>query len=250
MSLIYARTEFIRRGRDGANLFFILALPVAMYLVFGPNAGSTDGRSGHGSTEFYVMVSMALYGAATAMTTLTGSAATEVSQGWGRQLALSPLSTGAFVTTKVLVALAYSAICIAVLFAVGAATGATADAGWRWAACAGIVLLGSSIFALYGLAVGLVFRSDSALGIASALLTLFAFFGNVFLPLDGTMLDIARFTPLYGVVGLARWPLLEGAVVGQSEPDSLLGLIGNVLGWAVLFGTAAVLAVRRSRARR
>ncbi|MGO3886854.1 MAG: ABC transporter permease [Mycetocola sp.] len=250
MSLIYARTEIVRRGRDIGNLFFIIALPVAMYLVFGPNADYPSSESGNGNTIFYVMVSMALYGAATAMTSLTGSAATEIAQGWGRQLALSPLGSARFVATKVTVAVVYSALCIAVLFTVGAFTGARVDDLWRWAACAILVLLGSSIFALYGLAVGLLFRSDSALGVASALLTLFAFFGNVFLPLSGAMLDIARFTPMYGVVGLARWPLLEGDVIGQDQPDSLWLLIANVVGWAVIFGAIAVLALRRSRARR
>jgi ABC-2 type transport system permease protein len=65
---------------------------------------------------------------------------------------------------------------------------------------------------------GLVFRSDGAATLASISLTFFGFFGNVFMPLDGTMLDIARFTPMYGVVALARWPLTDGVLTtGQTD---------------------------------
>ena len=37
-----------------------------------------------------------------------------------------------------------------------------------------------------------------------------AFLGNIFFPLSGVMLTIAKFTPLYGYVALARYPLTEG----------------------------------------
>lgn len=249
MSLIYARTEFVRRSRDIGNLFFILVLPVVLYLVFGPST-EQPGSFEHGNVVFYLMVSMALYGAATAMTSLTGSAATEIAQGWGRQLALSPLTPARFIGTKILIAALFAGISTAVVFTVGALTGAEADGLWRWLASAAIVLAGSSVFGLYGLAVGLLFRSDSALGVASGLLTVFAFFGNVFMPLGGTMLDVARFTPMYGVVGLARWPLLEGEVVGVEQADGLLPLLLNVLAWTAVFAAIVALSMRRSRARR
>ena len=70
--------------------------------------------------------------------------------------------------------------------------------------------LGSALFAIYGLAICLVFRGENAAGIASGLIVVMAFLGNVFTPMDGLMLDIGRFTPLYGYAALARYPLSEG----------------------------------------
>eukprot|EP01032_Pedospumella_encystans_P004278 gene4278-5065_t len=97
-----------------------------------------------------VMVSMAAYGAVTATTTVAGAAATEQTMGWGRQLALTPLSPLAFVAIKTAVAMAVAAVPIALIYAIGAATGSSGNAV-DWLASAGIAWLGSALFAVYGL---------------------------------------------------------------------------------------------------
>ncbi|MGO3088752.1 MAG: ABC transporter permease [Galactobacter sp.] len=252
LSMTYLRIELIRQFRDGFTLFFTLALPAVMYLIFGAGAEWGDiriGAGGEGNVTFSVMVSMAAYGVVTAMTSLTSSAAAESAQGWGRQLAMTPLGNGGYTVTKVLVALFYSVLSIVVVYVLGFFTGAEAGPTWRWFACAGITLGLGSIYGLYGLAVGLIFKSDTATGLASALLTFFAFFGNVFMPLSGTMLTIAHYTPLYGVVALARWPLTEGAV-DETLTDPLWQPVLNVVVWALIFLALALYGVRRSRARR
>ena len=78
-----------------------------------------------------VMVGMACYGAATGASTLCGQAALERVHGWSRQLALTPLSTAAYVATKAVVASLTAAVAVAVTFAVAAAGGvAPGPAGW------------------------------------------------------------------------------------------------------------------------
>ena len=42
------------------------------------------------------------------------------------------------------------------------------------------------------------------------MIVVLAFLGNVFTPMSGFMLDLGRFTPLYGYVALARFPLTDG----------------------------------------
>ena len=66
-----------------------------------------------------------------------------------------------------------------------------------WIATAGLTLVAALPFAFYGLAVGLLFRSDAAIGAASGVLVVFAFLGNVFMPLGGVLLDIGKFTQQY-----------------------------------------------------
>lgn len=248
ISTTMLRIEGVRQLRNPYTLAFTLAMPVAMYLLFGAGAGYAGLSAGNGNVSFYVMTSMAAYGTAVAMSSLTSLAATEARQGWGRQLAMTPLSTAGYAITKLLTAVAFAALALAAVFTAGWLTGAQVDDVWRWVATAGIILGLGLTYGLYGLGVGLFFSSDSAAALASISMTFFAFFGNVFMPLDGVMLDIARFTPLYGFVALARWPLTEGLLTtGQS--DELWMVLTNVVVWLAVFAALVTVGVKRSRAR-
>jgi ABC-2 type transport system permease protein len=96
------------------------------------------------------------------------------------------------------------------------------------------------------------FRSESSVTIASAGLVLLAFLGNLFVPLSGAILDIARFTPMYGYSGLAHWPQLHGKLIAADDEtgsDPMWALILNFVAWSVIFGLISVWAVRRGRRR-
>lgn len=241
----YARLDLRRQLRDRIGMFFIVALPTFMFLVFGLG---TDDSVGSANVAMYVMVSMAAYGAVTATSSVAGSAATEQVMGWGRQLGLTPLRPLAFVAAKAAVAMAVAAVPVALIFAIGAATGARGD--WTdWTLAALAVWLGSALFAIYGLAVCLVFRGPNAAGIASGMVVVMAFLGNVFTPMSGFMLDLGRLTPLYGYAALARYPLTEGQLPMGAGHDPLWLPVANVLAWTVIFSLLAMWGVRRSRAR-
>jgi ABC-2 type transport system permease protein len=110
------------------------------------------------------------------------------------------------------------------------------------------VWVGSALFAIYGLSMSLVFRGPNATGIASGMIVIMAFLGNVFTPMSGLLLDIGRLTPLYGYAALARFPLTNGWLpVGGRDPLWLP--VANVLAWTVIFSLLALWGVRRSRAR-
>ncbi|MFJ2502724.1 ABC transporter permease [Microbacterium sp. AGC62] len=242
------RIEGVRQLRNPYTLAFTLAMPVAMYLLFGAGMGFGSLSAGHGNVSFYVMTSMAAYGTAVAMSSLTSLAATEAKQGWGRQLAMTPLTTAGYALTKLLTSVAFAALALVAVFAAGMMTGAEVEDGWRWVATAGIILGIGLIYGLFGLGVGLFFSSDSAAALASISMTFFAFFGNVFMPLDGVMLDIARFTPLYGFVALSRWPLTDGTLT-TGQTDELWMLFLNVAVWLALFVLLVTMGMKRSRAR-
>ncbi|GAB2466293.1 ABC transporter permease [Xylanimonas ulmi] len=253
MNLTYLRIDLQRQLRDVANIAFVIGLPVAMYLIFGTTFGAGDESAGHATVRFYVMASMAVYGASVATTAVAGMAAIELMQGWGRQIGLTPMRPAGYVATKVAVALIIAAGGVTAVFVVGALTGARADAAWIWVATFVIAWLGASLFALYGLAIAQTFRSESAVSVAAAGLVLLAFFGNLFVPLSGTILQVARFTPMYGYASLVRYPQLRGQVIdvgGGASQDPLWWSVANVVVWAVVFALVAVWAVRRGRARR
>ncbi|CUR55333.1 ABC superfamily ATP binding cassette transporter, permease protein [metagenome] len=240
----YGRLDLRRQLRDRFGMFFIVGLPTFMFLVFG--LGSDD-AVGTGNVAMYVMISMAAYGAVTATTGVAGSAATEQVMGWGRQLGLTPMRPLAFVATKAAIAMVVALLPVTLIFSIGALTGARGS--WSdWVLAGVLVWLGSALFAIYGLAMSLVFRGPNATGIASGMIVILAFLGNVFTPMSGLLLDIGRLTPLYGYAALARFPLTEGYLPTGGR-DPLWLPVANVLAWTILFSLLALWGVRRSRAR-
>lgn len=249
--LRYASLDFERNLRMPEAVFFVLVLPTALYLMFTSMSQFTDEPVGHGNVAAWTMTSMALYGAVLATSNIAGAAAVERAKGWDRTLALTPSPAWSYVASKVLVGLVMAILPVALVMGVGKWTGAEM-AGMRWLATAVIVVLGSTMFACYGLAAGLLFRSETAVGVATGLLVVLSFFGNLFIPLSGVMLEIARFTPLYGLAGLARWPQVEGsmAAFGPGVPsDRLWVLIVNFTVWTVVFVAVAFVAARRNTSR-
>ena len=247
MNTTFAGLEMRRVLRDYVSMFFIAVLPAFFYVIFGAAQEFSDEPAGNGNVAMYIMISMAAYGAVTATTGIGGMAAVERMQGWGRQLGLTPLADSSYVAMKAGVALVVAMIPVTLIYLLGLFTSAEGSAT-AWAFSAVMVLLGAGVFAVYGLAVGLAFRSEAAVGAANGLLVIMGFLGNIFIPLSGTLLTIATFTPLYGFVALARYPLTEGYQVdGSHEP--LWMAVTNVTVWAAIFGLTAIALVRRGRER-
>ena len=252
MSLTYTAYDVLRNLRAVSSMFFVAVLPAVLFILFGVAQGWSSASLPGGNVSAYVMVSMAAYGAITATTGIAGSAAVERLQGWGRQLALTPMGTAGYAATKVTVAMTIAVVPVLVVFSVGLFTNAAMDDLWRWLLSGVLAVVLSSVFALYGLAAGLIFRSDAAVGAASGCLVVLGFFGNVFVPLSGGLLEVARFTPVYGIVGLARYPVTEGTVTTMDgiQTDSVWLVLANTVAWALVFGAAALLAARKATVRR
>ena len=184
----YTAWEFWRNIRMIESAFFVVVLPAAMYLMFGVGMNQGQGQASNGNVPAYVMTSMAVYGAVVATTAMAGTAAVERDYGWGRQLSMTGLSNAGYFTGKTLMSVGVAVMPILVVFALGLVTGAELDGTWRWFATGALTLLVALPFALYGMAIALIFRSETAVSAASGLLVVFAFFGNLFVPLSGTLL--------------------------------------------------------------
>lgn len=252
MNFTYLKLELRRITRDVSTLFFIVVLPAFLYVIFGASQSYGDQKIVGGNVTMYVMTSMAAYAAVTSSTGIGGIVAIERVQGWGRQLGLTPMSDARYVTVKMTVAFLISIVPITLIYILGHFTGAEGTAK-AWVLSALIVLAGSLVFALYGLAAGLAFPSEAAVGAASGLLVILAFLGNVFFPLSGAMLTIAKFTPMYGYIALARYPITDGMLVSTEGPpigeEALWIPIVNLIAWAAIFAITSILLVRRGRER-
>ena len=91
LNLTVLRIELSRMLRNRRTIVFTFVFPAALFLAIGSSRGWNDGV-GKGNVAAYIMVSMALYGAA--LTAAAGGAmvATERALGWSRQLRLTPLN--------------------------------------------------------------------------------------------------------------------------------------------------------------
>ncbi|AQP45144.1 hypothetical protein RPIT_10350 [Tessaracoccus flavus] len=242
MNRIFIATELARLRRDPVLLLIVVVLPVFFFLGASVAIPDTLDENTRTSVRDGVMIGLACYGAATAASTITGQTALERVHGWARQVGLTPLATWRFLAVKATVALVAVVATVGVMFTVAAISGILASP-LAWLAAGAVVLVGSVTWALYGLVVGLAFRSQSALAASAAGLVLLALGGGVFVPLPEHLVWIARWTPMYGQVELARLALAGG------DASAALWPLANWLGWTgVLAGLAAWL-VGRSRRR-
>lgn len=237
----YLRLELVRLRRDPVLLLIVVVLPVFFYLGVALVA-PVDAAVPGGGLRLDVMVGMACYGAATAASTLAGQAALERVHGWARQLALTPLTVSSYVATKALVAATAASAPVLLTFVIAAITGVrTSPLGWLLGAL--VCVLGSLMWGVYGLTVGLAFRSESALAASAAGLVLLAFLGGVFVPVPADLMGIARWTPMAGYVQLAR-------SAASGVLDGVGWAVLNVLGWAGVLAALAGRFVVRARERR
>ena len=252
--LTYLWLDLYRSLREPANLFFVVAFPLAMYLVFGRlNASAGEyGPHAHGNVSASVMLAMASFSACLGATSASAAAAVEQSAGWGRQMAVTSRGLSGYLVVKTGTAVGTAALPVVVVLAAGALTDSQME-GWVWAASPLICLIGVLPFVLWGLAAGMWLPSSASIGIATSLVSLFAFIGNAFMPLSHTLLTISRFTPMYGATALARWPLGEGWAY---VPDRQAGVqdpswmpLANLVVWTLIFGLLVIGARRRATRR-
>jgi ABC-2 type transport system permease protein len=235
--------EVRRMLRNRRTIIFSIALPVVFFLLFGTGKDYSLENAGNGNVAAYVMISMALYGAMLSTTAGGAMVSTERSQGWSRQLRLTPLTPTAYIATKVLVAMLLGAVSIVCVYVAGDLTQAQMD-GSVWVETALIAWVGSLVFAAFGVFMGYLLPTDNVMQILGPGLALLAFLGGLFQPLDqmsDTFQTIAKFTPMYGLGQLTRAPLTGDGLEWAA--------VANLVFWLVVFVGGAAWRFRRDTAR-
>lgn len=240
-------TELLRRPE---TLVFCLILPAALYLMFGTATENSDSALKEGNVAAFIMTGMGLYGSAIAMTSISGSATQARQEGWNRQLHLAGLTTTQSVAGTIIAMVAFATLPILVTFATAVATGSQFDHVWQWVATGVLSWLVTLPFAVYGLAAALWLRTETATGISSGSLVILAFFGGVFMPLQGTLFDISRFTPFYGPITIAHWPQMAGDQFDNNSnlitTESPVFALSVTLMWTAIFALLCVVGARRA----
>ena len=127
----------------------------------------------------YYMTGMASWGAMTAVISSGARIAQERQVGWTRQLRITPLTTSAYFTAKVLTGYMMAIFSIVVLAFAGTLLGVRLDAT-GWLTMLGLLLVGLIPFAVMGIMLGHLISVDSLGPAIGGITSLFALFGGVF----------------------------------------------------------------------
>ncbi|MFE0325751.1 ABC transporter permease [Streptomyces sp. NPDC058960] len=200
------RLELIRALRNRKFLFFSVIYPSVIFLLVSNQTGDVDG-SGL-SVAKYVMVSMASFGALTAV--LMGNSeriAKEREGGWVRQLRLTPLPGRGYVLAKTAGAAVVSLPSIVVVFLVAAAVRDVRLDAWQWFALTGAIWAGSLVFAALGVAIGYLASGDAVRPITMIVYFGLSILGGLWMPSSSFptwLQDIAKWLPTHAYAALGR----------------------------------------------
>lgn len=236
------RIELLRTLRNRRTIFFTLLFPAAMYFVIAGNDATWDSPVGSGNEAAYILLSMALYGAALTAASGGSMVALERTLGWSRQLRLTPLNPVAYILMKAAVALMMGALAILAVNVGGLLQGKADMPATVWLEAGVVTLFCTLTFAALGVFIGFVVPGENAMQILGPGLALLSFLGGVFWPLsEGSMLwHVAVFTPMFGVAEVARSPLTH---------DLAWYSLLNAVAWFAIFVAGAAWRMSKDTAR-
>jgi ABC-2 type transport system permease protein len=230
-SLAYVRFELVRTFRSRRLLAFTFGFPLILYFVLAaPNRNQHNFNGSGISIPLYYMVGLVAFGAMTALISSGARIAIERTDGWTRQLRITPLKTSAYFRAKVLTGYAIAGATIVVLYASGISLGVSLGAG-RWLEMTGLILVALVPFAALGIFLGHLLTADSLGPAVGGLTSLLALVSGTWFPLGshGFLHDIAQFLPSYWLV--------------RASHVSLGGHAWTAGGWIVVGAWTLVLAI-------
>ncbi|WP_326618636.1 ABC transporter permease [Streptomyces decoyicus] len=235
------KLEIIRALRNKKFMFFSVIYPPALYLII---AGGADSKPIPGmklDMGLYFMVSMAAFGAMTAV--LLGNSeriAKEREKGWVRQLRLTALPGRGYVAAKMAAAVTVSLPSILLVMLVAAVVKDVRLEAWQWIAIAAGTWLGSFVFAALGVAIGYLATGDAVRPISMLCYFGLAFLGGLWMPL--TILpqwvqNIAEWLPTHAYTALGT--AVEAGQVPHGKDMAILA------GYLLVFTGAAAWLYRK-----
>jgi ABC-2 type transport system permease protein len=240
----YFMFELRRLIREPRLLIFTVLMPVASYVVFTgvtPETGTAEGLQ----IPATMMIGLAGYGAIIGVLSMGVGVSTERTQGWLRQLRITPLRSWQVVVVKTVIS---TLVAIPSVLTVGLAGHLQhhidLPAG-RWALIVLALWLGTIPFAMLGLAIGYALPPNLAQ--PTSFLTFFTLsvLGGLLVPVEAFPHDLQRFAH---VLPSNRYAELGWrAATGHMPTGMGAGVLG---GWTLLFCVLAVVAYRRSAATR
>lgn len=237
------RLEIRRMLVDTRFLILMLAMPIAMYLLFTNIFGNT--APVEGMNEYVrAMISMAAFGAIGAALMATAPRiAVERTNGWLRQLRTMPLPAHRMITAKVLSAMAWGLPAIVLVDLTAVLDHGVSLPVWQWLAIGGLLWIGTAPFAALGTFLGYLTDGDTAFGVMFGIYMALAALGGLWMPvtiLPKVLQHIAAVLPSNRFAELG-WRVAAGSGVAPVG-------VAVLAGWLVVFAALAGLCYRRANA--
>jgi ABC-2 type transport system permease protein len=235
--IAYLRMEVMRALRSPAFLGYTIGFPALFYLLF-----TTVFNRGDAVTATYTMISMALYGSIVAALPGSGARiAQERTQGWTRQLALSPLRPGTYLLVKLAATSMLTVPVVVSILLLGRLVNHVSLDALTWLQLLGALWVASLPFVALAILIGYSFRDEVAQGVAMVSTFLLAIVGGLWMPVSvfpRWLAHIAQVTPTFRA-GELGW-----SVIGATHVTAT-GL-AVLAGWTALFAGLAAWRFRRA----
>lgn len=242
-SMAYTRFELVRTFRNWRLLVFSLAFPLVLFfMIAAPNRDVHNFDNSGIALPLYYMIGLVSFGAMTSLISTGARIATERTDGWTRQLRITPLRTAAYFRAKVLTGYAMGGASMALLYASGLAIGVNLAAA-RWLEMTALILVALIPFAALGVLLGHLATADSIGPATGGLVSLLALVSGTWFPLGahGIVHDLAQFLPSY-------WLVRASHVALGGPAWTATGWV-VITAWAVALTVLARVAYRRDTAR-
>ena len=202
--IAFLRFEIVRTLRNVRFLVMLIAFPALLYLIYDQQHGMSQGLT----VATLLLVSMSVYsGMGSAMFASGPQLARERSNGWMRQLRISPIGTPGWFAAKLIQAILLIIPGLALLMTLALTYGHVHLAAGRLGLLVAVLVLGTIPFCALGLVIGLTFDSQTAQVAQMVTLLVLAFLGGIFIQwssLPHGMQLIGKALPSYHLAQLGR----------------------------------------------
>lgn len=244
------RTEFLQNWRMPEFMIGVVAIPALLYLMFGLpaagnrlDAGTDAGALMAASFSAYGVVSLAIF-------TFGVDIAQERGRGWWRVLRASPVPSWVYFAAKILMALLYGLVIIALITAIAIVLGGVDLPLGRWLTIAAVLLAGALTFSTFGFAIAFLARPRAAATIGNLIFLPLSFASGFFFPLSqlpAFVQDLAPYLPTYhfGQLVWARVGNPADVADFTAGQASVWVHLAWMAGSFVIFGGLALIGYRR-----
>ncbi len=238
------RAELTKFARLPAYVIPTLAFPLAFYAFFGLAFGAS--HVGATTLATYLLGTYGAFGVVgCALFGFGVSVAVERGQGWLLVKRASPMPMAAYFISKMLSTMAFAAVVVLLLLALGTAFGGVRLAPLTFVTLFVALVFGSIPFGAIGLAIGFVAGPNSAPAIVNLVFLPLSFASGLWIPIEGlppAVAHIAPYLPTYHLGQLALGTL--GAGHGSALTHILI-----LVSWALAGAAAAAYGMKRDEGR-
>ena len=239
-----ARMELLKSLRMKSYSLSTLLFPTMFYCFFGLSMGR-ESQGGIMPMARYLLATYGAFGVMGATLFAFGvGIAVERGLGWLQVKRASPMPPLAYFVAKASVAVAFAAIVVMLLFALGAAFGGVRMPLKQWLLMGGVLIAGAVPFCALGLAIGNFVGPNSAPAIVNMIYLPMSFCGGLWIPfqfLPKGIQAIAPFLPSFHFSQIAL------RILGAPSQGSVGEHVGALAGFTLIFAALAWLGHRREQ---